>query len=281
MNLKKIPYINLSIQWHEEREDLLPIIEEVMSNGQYVGGKHIEEFEESVKTFCSTKHCVALNSGTDALVCALVACGVKRGDEVITPPNSFIASTSAIVHIGGKPVFADILPDQKLDCVAYGCTSGTIAAGYSSIFEKVNSAKPNTKVTTPITSAINALKSLKINKLSIFTPYTDEINQSVINYFKKENINITELSYFDIASDLDIGKVDPDYLLDVLVKKNLSNSDALFVSCTALPVLSIIKDLEKKTGKVVLSSNQTLIWDTLKQINFKDKVLGYGELFNN
>ena len=178
-------------------------------------------------------------------------------------------------------VTEDILPDQKLDCVAYGCTSGTIAAGYSSIVEKVNLAKPNTKVTTPITSAVNALKILKINKLSIFTPYTDEINQSVINYFKKENINITELSYFDIASDLDIGKIDPDYLLDVLVKKDLSNSDALFVSCSALPVLPIIKDLEKKTGKVVLSSNQTLIWDTLKQIDFKNQVEGYGELFNN
>ena len=178
-------------------------------------------------------------------------------------------------------VAEDILPDQKLDCVAYGCTSGTIAAGYTYIVEKVNLAKPNTKVTTPITSALNALKTLKINKLSIFTPYTDEINQSVINYFKKDNINITELSYFDIASDLDIGKVDPDYLSDILIKKDLSNSDALFVSCTALPVLSIIKDLEKKTGKIVLSSNQTLIWDTLKQINFKDKVEGYGELFNN
>jgi maleate isomerase len=178
-------------------------------------------------------------------------------------------------------VTENILPNQKLDCVAYGCTSGTIAAGYKSIFEKVNLAKPNTKVTTPITSAINALKTLKINKISIFTPYTDEINQSVINYFKKENIDISELSYFDIASDLDIGKVDPNHLLDVLVKKDLSNSDALFVSCTALPVLSIIKDLEKKIGKVVLSSNQTLIWDTLKQIDFKNEVAGYGELFNN
>ena len=178
-------------------------------------------------------------------------------------------------------VTEDILPDQKLDCVAYGCTSGTIAAGYQSIFEKVNLAKPNTKVTTPITAAVSALKTLKIKKLSIFTPYTDEINQSVINYFKKENIDITELSYFDIASDLDIGKVDPGYLLDVLAKKDLSNSDALFVSCTALPVLSIIKDLEKKSGKIVLSSNQTLIWDTLKQIDFKNEVDGYGELFNN
>ncbi len=148
-------------------------------------------------------------------------------------------------------VTKNILPDQKLDCVA------------------------------PITSAINALKTLKIDKVSIFTPYTDEINQSVINYFKNEKIEISELSYFDIASDLDIGKVDPQHLFDVLVKQDLSNSDALFVSCTALPVLSIINDIEKKLGKVILSSNQTLIWDTLKQIDNQNKVDGYGALFNN
>ena len=178
-------------------------------------------------------------------------------------------------------VTKNILPDEKLDCVAYGCTSGTIAAGYKLVFDKVNLAKPNTKVTTPITSAINALKSLKIKKLSIFTPYTDEINQSVINYFKKENIEIDELSYFDIASDLDIGKVDPQHVFDTLTKIDITKSDALFVSCTALPVLSIIAELEKKINKVVLSSNQTLIWDTLKEINYNNQVEGFGELFNN
>tara|TARA_Y100001958_G_C21186547_1_gene515462 strand:+ start:522 stop:1265 length:744 start_codon:yes stop_codon:yes gene_type:complete len=178
-------------------------------------------------------------------------------------------------------VTENILPNQKLDCVAYGCTSGTIAAGYNLIFEKVNSVKPNTKVTTPITSAINALKKLRIKKLAIFTPYTDEINQSVIDYFKKENIEITEFTYFDIASDIDIGKVDTQYLFDTLVKLKLTNSEALFISCTALPVLSIIQDLEKKINKFVLSSNQTLIWDTLKEINYKNEVSGYGELFKN
>tara|TARA_B100001115_G_scaffold170062_1_gene151253 strand:- start:158 stop:901 length:744 start_codon:yes stop_codon:yes gene_type:complete len=178
-------------------------------------------------------------------------------------------------------VTENILPDEKLDCVAYGCTSGTIAAGYQSIFDKVNLAKPNTKVTTPITSAINALKHLNIKRISIFTPYTDEINQSVINYFKKEKIEINELSYFDIASDLDIGKVDPQYVFETLTKIDLSKSDALFVSCTALPVLSVINELEKKMNKVVLSSNQTLIWDTLKEINYNEKVEGFGELFNN
>ena len=178
-------------------------------------------------------------------------------------------------------VTKDILPSQKLDCVAYGCTSGTIAAGYKSIYNKVNLAKPNTKVTTPITSTIKAIKYLKIKRLSIFTPYTNEINQSVIKYFKKEKIEISELSYFNIASDLDIGKVDPNYLYSVLSKIKLSKNDALFISCTALPVLQMIKDLEKKLGRIVLTSNQTLIWDTLNQVNYRNRIGGFGKLFNN
>ena len=101
--------------------------------------------------------------------------------------------------------------------------------------------------------------------------------------YKIQNINnlLVDIKKTIIESDIDIGKIDQSYLFDVLVKKDLSKSDALFISCTALPALSIINDLEKKLGKLILSSNQTLIWDTLKQINFKNKVEGYGELFNN
>ncbi|RPG98176.1 MAG: racemase [Candidatus Pelagibacter sp. TMED106] len=177
-------------------------------------------------------------------------------------------------------VTKEILPDQKIDCVAYGCTSGTVAAGFSSIKKKINLAKPEAKVTTPITSAIKAFKKFNINKISVFTPYTKEINDSIINYFEKEGITINSLTYFDIASDIDIGKVDPDDLFNVLSKINLKDSDALFVSCTALPVLSIIDKLETKLNKIVLSSNQTLIWDSLNQIDYKEKIKGFGKLFN-
>ena len=175
----------------------------------------------------------------------------------------------------------DILPGETIDCVAYGCTSGTIAAGYKTIKSKINLAKPDAKVTTPITSAIKALRALNIKKISIFTPYTKMINDSVINYFNKENIIINSLTYLDIASDLDIGKVDQNYLLEVLSKIDLEDCEALFVSCTALPVLSIINKLEKKLNKVVLSSNQTLIWDTLNAIGYKNNIEGFGKLFNS
>ena len=173
----------------------------------------------------------------------------------------------------------DILPDQKIDCVAYGCTSGTVAAGYEVIKTKINAAKPEAKVTTPITSAIKALKKLNIKKISVFTPYTKTINDTVLNYFKDQNITVNSLTYFDIASDLDIGKVEEEHLFDVLSKIDLSESEALFVSCTALPVLSIIDKLEKELNKVVLSSNQTLIWDALNLVGNKNIVKGYGKIF--
>tara|TARA_B100001173_G_scaffold270690_1_gene248248 strand:- start:149 stop:895 length:747 start_codon:yes stop_codon:yes gene_type:complete len=178
-------------------------------------------------------------------------------------------------------VTKDILPDQKIDCVVYGCTSGTIAAGYSSIKEKVKLAKPDAKLTTPSTAAIKALKKLKIKNISIFTPYSKKLNDDVVDFFKKENFNVTSNSYFGIESDFDIGKVDQNYLYEVLSEVDLKDADALFVSCTALPVLTIIDKLEKKLNKVVLSSNQALIWDTLENIGKNNSIKGFGKLFNS
>tara|TARA_B100001123_G_scaffold138218_1_gene160543 strand:+ start:241 stop:987 length:747 start_codon:yes stop_codon:yes gene_type:complete len=178
-------------------------------------------------------------------------------------------------------VTKDILPNQYIDCIVYACTSGTIAAGHNSIKNKVKLAKPEAKVTTPSVAAIKALKKFNIKNLSIFTPYSKKLNDDVVEYFKKEGFNITSNSYFDIESDYDIGKVDQNYLYDVLSKINLKEADALFVSCTALPVLSIIDKLEKKLNKIVLSSNQALIWDTLELIGKNESIEGFGKLFKS
>ena len=175
----------------------------------------------------------------------------------------------------------DILPNEKLDCVVYGCTSGTIASGYSSIKKKINLAKPDAKVTTPSTAAVNALKRLGLKRISIFTPYSKALNDEVVDYFKKENFEITTNSYFDISNDLDIGKVDENYLYETLCEMDLGEAEALFISCTALPALSIIDKLEKKLNKIVLSSNQVLIWDTLQSIGKRDRIEGFGRLFKN
>jgi len=111
----KVPYVDLAAQWYHERNELLPIIEEILESGQYVGSDQVSAFEKEVAEYLNVGYVCALNSGTDALVCGLHALGIRPGDEVITPPNSFVASTAAIVHLGATPVFADVLPDQNID----------------------------------------------------------------------------------------------------------------------------------------------------------------------
>jgi maleate isomerase len=175
-------------------------------------------------------------------------------------------------------VTENILPNQTLDAVAYGCTSGTIVAGVDQIINKIQSAKPNCKVITPITSAVNALKHLNLKKISVFTPYPQAINEKVINYFKNEGFVIHSFASFNLESDLDIGKIDPQYLLEVLTKIDTSDAEALFISCTALPVFEIIQELENKIKKIVLSSNQALIWDSIRSVGYNSSIEGYGKL---
>ena len=111
----EVPYVDISSQWHDERNELIPILDTVLETGQYVGGSEVENFEREAALLFEVDHVVALNSGTDALVCGLAAIGIGQGDEVITPPNSFIASTAAIVELGARPVFVDVTPDQNID----------------------------------------------------------------------------------------------------------------------------------------------------------------------
>jgi dTDP-4-amino-4,6-dideoxygalactose transaminase len=111
----RVPYVNLQKQWRVERDELLPIIDKVLESAELVGGQELDNFEKNIANICDTKFACALNSGTDALMLALAFSGIGKGDEVITPPNSFIASTAAIIHIGAIPVFVDVLPDQNIN----------------------------------------------------------------------------------------------------------------------------------------------------------------------
>ncbi|HLH87338.1 MAG TPA: DegT/DnrJ/EryC1/StrS family aminotransferase [Xanthobacteraceae bacterium] len=115
MSPPRIPYVDLAAQYAEERAQLLPVIDQVLASGGYVGGGIINRLEGKLAALCQVKHAVVLNSGTDALILGMRALGIGAGDEVITPPNSFVASTAAIVQIGARPVFADVLADQNVD----------------------------------------------------------------------------------------------------------------------------------------------------------------------
>ena len=113
--MKLIKFVDLKDQWKAEKSQLLPLIDKILSSGEFVGGKEIGLFEKKIATYTESKYAVALNSGTDALTIGLHLLGVKKGDEVITPPNSFVASTASIIHLGAKPVFVDVGDDQNID----------------------------------------------------------------------------------------------------------------------------------------------------------------------
>ena len=185
------------------------------------------------------------------------------------------------MHNQIEPVTEKILPGQKINTVAYGCTSGTIAIGEDKVKEKVQLAKPDCYVTTPITSAIKAFKEMNVKKIALFTPYPESVNKTILEYFNRKNINIISFSTFNIDLDEDIASVDPKYLSETLIKLDMNDADALFISCTALPALEILDEVEKKIDRIVFSSNQTLIWDTLRSIGYKSPVKGYGKLLRN
>jgi len=185
------------------------------------------------------------------------------------------------MHEQIESITEKILPGEKISTVAYACTSGTIAIGEDKVKEKIQLAKPGCHVATPITSAIKAFNKMNIKKIAVFTPYPESVNKTISEYLIKKSINVISFSTFNLDLDVDFARVDPKYLSEILTKLNINDADALFVSCTALPALEILNEVEKKINKPVFSSNQTLIWDTIRSAGYKSSVEGYGKLLRN
>lgn len=104
----EIPFLDLKTPHLELEEELVEVFRKCLRNASFVGGSQVQGFEEEFAQFCETKYCVAVSSGTDALRFSLIAGGIGPGDEVITVPNTFIATTEAISQTGATSAFVDI-----------------------------------------------------------------------------------------------------------------------------------------------------------------------------
>ncbi|WP_323013826.1 DegT/DnrJ/EryC1/StrS family aminotransferase [Devosia sp.] len=105
-----IPFLNLKAQYASIQPELEEAALRVLRSTRYVLGDEVAAFEEEFAAYCGARHAIAVNSGTSALHLALLAAGVKAGDEVITSPFTFVATAAAIRYIGARPVFVDIDP---------------------------------------------------------------------------------------------------------------------------------------------------------------------------
>ena len=111
----KVSFINLKKQSSLEKITILKAVKQTLKESQFILGSKNLNLEKKIAYYNRAKYCALLNSGTDALTLGLHVMGVKRGDEVITCSNSFIASAASIVHLGAKPIFVDVKDDQNMD----------------------------------------------------------------------------------------------------------------------------------------------------------------------
>ena len=107
----KVPFLDLTAQYQSIRSEILPALEAVCENASFILGPFVKEFEDAFANFVGVKHAIGVNNGTTADEITIRAL-IKPGDEVITPPNTFIATTEAITAAGGKVVFVDIDEDS-------------------------------------------------------------------------------------------------------------------------------------------------------------------------
>ncbi len=115
MSVWRIPFIDVAKEIRPRKQELLKAIERVLESGTYIGGKEVRRFEEAFARFCAVRHCVGVNSGTDALILSLQALQIPRGAEVIVPSLTFPATPLAVVAAGCIPVFAEVDSTLTLD----------------------------------------------------------------------------------------------------------------------------------------------------------------------
>ncbi len=108
---RQIPFADLKSQYESYKAEIDKAVLDVMASSMYIMGPEVEKLEKNLASYVGARHALSVSSGTDALLLALMAYGIKEGDEVITTPFTFIATAEVIALVGAKPVFADI--DEK------------------------------------------------------------------------------------------------------------------------------------------------------------------------
>jgi len=176
---------------------------------------------------------------------------------------------------------ATLLPDGTLDVVSYACTSGSLVLGQEQVEDLLRHGNPNAKPSSIIAAVLRALHAVSAKKVVVTTPYLDEINTAERDYMAARGFDILDIQGLNIERDSDMVRVAPSFLLEMAIGLDRPDADAIFISCGALRSVDIIEDLEAKTGKPVITSNQALAWDAMRLAGIDDKIPGFGQLLRH
>ena len=188
--------------------------------------------------------------------------------------------TLAEMERGIAATTALILPGDRLDVVAYACTSGSVVIGEEAVFARIREARPGIACTTPITAAIAGLRQLGAGRIALLTPYVESVNRMLRAYIEARGIEVPVMGSFSHENDNEVARIAIPSIRDAVLELGREPSvDAVFVSCTSLRVAEIVEALEAELGKPVTSSNHALAWHCLRLAGYDDPVPGFGRLF--
>jgi maleate isomerase len=171
-----------------------------------------------------------------------------------------------------------IIPEGRLDAVAYSCTSGTVVIGYEAIAASIHAVRPGIPVATPITAGLEGLGRFKAHKIAVLTPYIDDVNGPIVNYIKDSGLDVVAVTSFLVDDDNVMACIPPQAIYEAAIEADRPEADALFISCTALRAVDVVERIEQALGKPVISANQALFWRALRAAGYHDPVEGYGQL---
>lgn len=171
-----------------------------------------------------------------------------------------------------------LLPEENLDAVIFGCTSGSAVIGPENVAAKVHAQRPGIAVTNPATGAVAALRHLGASRLAFVAPYTPDVAERTADIFRGAGITITDACCLGLLTDAEIAIPGPDHYRAALAQMDLSKADAIFLSCTTSRALDAIEALEASTGLPVVTSNQASFWHALTLIGQARPVPGFGRL---
>ena len=172
-----------------------------------------------------------------------------------------------------------IAPDFRLDVMALGCTSGSMAVGPEVVAARIRAARPGMACTNPVSAAARALHAFGCKRIALLDPYTDEVNEVVERYVSGQGFEVVVKGSFKQRGDPNIVRVPPEAIFEAgLALAASAPVDGLFISCTALRASPVIGRLEEALGVPVVSSNQALAWDCLRLAGCDAAVPGFGRL---
>jgi len=172
-----------------------------------------------------------------------------------------------------------LLPEQRLDVIAYSCTSGTAALGFAEVESRIRKAgRPGVAVVTPITAALAGFESFAVGSISLLTPHPDSVNQSTCRFFERHGIEVANVGSFCLYDDLAVASVSPQAIYTAALETFQQGADALFISSTALRAVETLERIEREIQKPVLTAVQCLFWQSLRLSGYAAPVPGFGRL---